>query len=303
MMIQTDALSKRYDDHLVVDALTLQIDKGQIFGLLGPNAAGKSTTIRMLAGIIKPSSGSAHIAGRDLFKDADAIKQKIGYVSQHFGLYAELTVLENIRFYAELYGIDDVQRIHHLLSKYEIEAFAHTRAGRLSGGYQRRLALVCALVHDPQLLFLDEPTAGIDPVTRKMIWDIFYALVSEGKTLFVTTHYMEEAERCTELAFLDHGKIIAKGSPKAVQDSLVDYDIYAFNGTFEHTMLESLEHEEDVVLINQFGKVLRIMVDHSLHVEQLKALMHPFVKDEIVLQKSRPNLEDVFIALTQGRKR
>jgi len=303
MMIETDALSKRYDDHLVVDALTLRIPKGEIFGLLGPNAAGKSTTIRMLAGIIEPSSGSARIAGGDLLKDAVSIKKKIGYVSQHFGLYAELTVLENIRFYAELYGVHDEQRILQLLKKYAIDAFSDAKAGSLSGGYQRRLALVCALVHDPQLLFLDEPTAGIDPVTRKRIWDIFYALVSEGKTLFVTTHYMEEAERCTEIAFLDRGKIIARGSPQAVQESLVDYDIYAFSAPFDHAMLTYLETQESVVLINQFGNVLRIMVHQTLHEARLRELMEPYVKGEIVLEKTHANLEDVFIALTQEKKR
>ena len=255
--------------------------------------------IRMLAGIIKPDSGSAEIAGLDLQKQSSRIKRAIGYVSQHFGLYAELSVTENIRFYASLYGRVDEKRVEHLLEKYEITLFRDTQAGALSGGYQRRLALVCALVHDPQLLFLDEPTAGIDPVTRKRIWDLFYDLVHEGKTLFVTTHYMEEAERCCKIAFINHGTIIAQGTPEAIQGSLTQYDIYAFHAAFNHTMLSFLNQRDDVVLINQFGNIIRIMVHKTLSEAQLKTLMQPYVDIDVTLQRTKANLEDVFIALTQ----
>lgn len=303
MIIQAQELSKAYTHAHVIGPLNIEISKGQIFGLLGPNAAGKSTTIRMLAGIIKPDSGSASLMGLDLLKKGSVIKRRIGYVSQHFGLYAELSVLENIRFYASLYDVVDEEKFEYLLQKYELQTYRNTKSGELSGGYQRRLSLVCAIAHDPELLFLDEPTAGIDPVTRKRIWDIFYTLVSEGKTLFVTTHYMEEAERCSEIAFLNHGKIIAKGSPKAIQNSLVDYDIYLFESTFEHTMLDFLNKQKEIVLINQFGNEIRIIILKSLHEDRLKALMKPYVGGEVTLKKTDANLEDVFIALTQEKQR
>jgi len=299
MIIRTQALSKTYNKDNIIGPLSVEIPEGQVFGLLGPNASGKSTTIRMLAGVIEPDSGSAQIADMDLSKQANAIKNKIGYVSQHFGLYAELSVLENIRFYASLYGIVDEMRFEHLLSKYELVLYRDVKAGKLSGGYQRRLSLVCALAHDPTLLFLDEPTAGIDPVTRKKIWDIFYTLVSEGKTLFVTTHYMEEAERCNEIAFLNRGKIISQGTPKSIQNSLLNYDIYSFKQAFEHSMLEVLNKHTDIVLINQFGYEVRIMTNKTFHEDPLKHLMQPYVEGEVVLSKTEANLEDVFIALTQ----
>jgi len=299
MIIQTRALIKDFGKERVIGPLNIEIQKGQIFGLLGPNAAGKSTTIRMLAGIIEPDSGSADIVGLDLRKDSSEIKSQIGYVSQHFGLYSELSVIENIRFYASLYDVTDEKRFEHLMQKYELDVYKDTKAGELSGGYQRRLSLVCALAHDPKLLFLDEPTAGIDPITRKRIWDIFYTLVSEGKTLFVTTHYMEEAERCSEIAFLNHGKVIARGTPEAIKKSLLDYDTYTFTQTFEHTMLEVLNQHDKIVLINQFGNEVRIMVHKTLHKDQLETLMNPYAKEQVLLNHAQANLEDVFIALTQ----
>ena len=203
--IETRNLSRRFGDSLAVDKLSLSINSGEIFGLLGPNAAGKSTTIRLLAGILRADSGKASILGYDLFEQTELIKQHIGYVAQQFSLYPDLTVIENIAFYAGLYGVDDSGRLQELLDIYNLNQFKDKSAGLLSGGYKRRLAIACATAHDPELIFLDEPTAGIDPLSRKELWDLFYALSTDGKTLFVTTHYMEEAERCNRLAFLSHG--------------------------------------------------------------------------------------------------
>lgn len=303
MMIQTQQLTKTYNDHPVIDELTLEVREGEIFGLLGPNAAGKSTTIRMLADIVRPDSGSVYIDKEELGKNTDLIKKQIGYLSQHFGLYAELSVRENIRFYADIYGVRDDARLLYLLEKYGLSSFADTRSEKLSGGYQRRLALACALVHDPKLLFLDEPTAGIDPVTRKRIWDIFYDLRSEGKTLFVTTHYMEEAERCSMLAFMNHGKIIAQGTPTAIQNSLHGHNVYACSSSFDQQMLKALDQHQDIVLTNQLGKTLHIMTRNALQEDQLKSLMQPYIDGEFLLQKTQANLEEVFIALTQEKER
>lgn len=174
--IETRNLTKRFGDLVAVDQLDLSINSGEIFGLLGPNAAGKSTTIRLLAGILRPSSGEANILGLDLISQAEVIKRHIGYVAQSFALYPDLTVYENITFYGGLYGINDNARFNELLSLYDLNPFRNKKSGLLSGGYKRRLAIACATAHDPELIFLDEPTAGIDPVTRKGLWDIFYSL-------------------------------------------------------------------------------------------------------------------------------
>ena len=221
-MIQATNLSKQFNGTTVVNAVSLNVDKGKIFGLLGPNAAGKTTIIRMLCGIIKSDGGEVTINGMGV----EQAKTDFGYVAQHFGQYEELSVWENLKFYASMYDVTDEPHLLLLLDRYGLTAFKNKRAGLLSGGYQRRLALVCALAHDPKVLFLDEPTAGIDPVTRKLLWDDFYQLSTEGKTLFVTTHYMEEAQRCHQLAFLSSGQIVAEGSPITIKNALGDVRVF-----------------------------------------------------------------------------
>ncbi len=302
-MIDAVGLTKIYDTQKVVDDLTLHIPKGEIFGLLGPNGAGKSTTIRMLCSIIKADEGEAKIAGLDLFREQNEIKKRIGYMSQNFGLYAELSVLENVRFYASLYAIKDEDFIQELLQTYHLDHYKSYKAGKLSGGYKRRLSLVCALVHNPEILFLDEPTAGIDPVTRKELWDLFFKLSAEGKTLFVTTHYMEEAQRCHRVAFLNHGKLVSVGNPRTLKDRLPDTLAYIYEGDFELEMIDFLKHLNGVVLVNQFGKTVKILVDGRLDKSQLQALIQPFVKKEPLLNKTSITLEDVFIVMTQDVSR
>ena len=301
-MITLDSISKKFSNNLVVNSLSLEIKKGEIFGLLGPNAAGKTTTIRMLCGLLKPSSGSASIAGISLAENSDELKHKIGYVAQYFGLYDELSVMDNLLFYASLYGESDESKLQSLLEKYKILEFKDARAGSLSGGYKRRLSLCCALCHDPEVLFLDEPTAGIDPSTRKELWDIFYELSQEGKTLFVTTHYMEEAQRCNKIAFLSKGIIVSEGSPTEVENSLNDFSIYKNTQNFNFDLVKNLRKNENVHLVNQFGDELRIIVKKEFSKESLSALMSKFMREDVVLQDAKANLEDVFIALTQEAK-
>ena len=197
-VIRAHAVSKAFGTRNAVDSVSLSVTAGEIFGLLGPNAAGKTTLIRMLCGIIPVDGGSVSIDGQHI---AHA-KSRFGYVAQHFGQYEELSVAENLAFYASMYGVTDRDALAVLLERYGLTGFAEAPAGQLSGGYKRRLALACALAHVPAVVFLDKPTAGIDPVTRKLLWDEFYALSSAGKTLFVTTHYMEEAQRCCRQAAL-----------------------------------------------------------------------------------------------------
>ncbi len=301
-MINITKLTKIYNSKKVVNELTLEIPKGEIFGLLGPNGAGKSTAIRMLCSIIKPDAGEARIAGFDLFKQQKEIKKNIGYMSQNFGLYAKLSVIENIRFYATLYGVNDEKKIKKLIKTYQIDQYKDYKAGELSGGYKRRLSLVCALIHDPKILFLDEPTAGIDPVTRKELWDLFFQLSAEGKTLFVTTHYMEEAQRCNRVAFLNHGKMVTIGDPKRVKNSLTDTTAYTYEGDFDLKMISLLKASKGVVLVNQFGDIVKILIDKQIDKIELQKIMKPFIKEEFVLKSAEINLEDVFIVMTQKKR-
>ena len=301
-MIELHAVSKIFGDTPVVDNISLHVKKGEIFGLLGPNAAGKTTTIRLLCNLLSISSGTATVAGLDLVKNREALKHKIGYVAQYFGLYDELSVFDNLKFYTSLYGRVDEEKLTALLKKYKIDEFKDAKAGSLSGGYKRRLSLCCALSHEPEVIFLDEPTAGIDPVTRKALWDIFYELSQEGKTLFVTTHYMEEAQRCSKIAFLNRGKIVIEGSPSEVENSLSSFIVYRLTQRFKYELLKILEKNGSVHLVNQFGDELRIMVQKEFTQESLELLISPYVDERVVLELSRANLEDVFIALTQERE-
>ena len=221
-VIVLDNLSKSFGDVHAVQGLSLTIAPGTIFGFLGANGAGKTTTIRMLCGLTRPSAGNATIAGTDVWKDRERVRTKFGYVPQRFSLYRDLTVLENFRFFGGAYrvpGTELEQRIERLLRLSDLEEKVTAAAGSLSGGMRQLLAIGCALVHDPPLLFFDEPTAGLDPVHRQHIWNLLYDLSNEGKTIFVTTHYMDEVERCTEVGFIESGRLLAKASPRALKSS------------------------------------------------------------------------------------
>lgn len=298
--IEIKNLTRLFGDFVAVDKLNLSINSGEIFGLLGPNAAGKSTTIRLLAGILQPDSGNACILGYDLFEQAELIKQHIGYVAQQFSLYPDLTVYENITFYAGLYGVDDNSRLHELLGLYGLTKFKNKSAGLLSGGYKRRLAIACATAHDPELILLDEPTAGIDPVTRKELWDLFYLLSTNGKTLFVTTHYMEEAERCNRLAFLNHGKLVAQGTPVEIRSSLKGQRVYSCQIPHDPTLTRALIEMPGIQLVNQFGSELRIITDASVTPDQLQTLIAENYDSPFHLQAVTPSIEDAFISLTSN---
>ena len=298
-MININILKKSYHHKKVLDIKDLNIKKGIIFGLLGPNGAGKTTAIKALCTLITPTNADVTISSLNLLKNKQKIKNKIGYVAQSFSLYSELSVIENIRFYGGLYGIEDEKHFEKLLTMCNIEEFKDTPAETLSGGYKRRLALACALVHNPEIIFLDEPTAGIDPLTRKYLWDIFYNLSQEGKTLFVTTHYMEEAERCHKLAFLNHGKIIAKGSVSELKNSLDDYDLYSFKGDFTHGLVEELEKLDSIYFVNQFGLELRLIIKKNTNLDSITASISKYSKESVHINKTTAELEDVFLALTK----
>jgi ABC-2 type transport system ATP-binding protein len=217
--IVTHGLRKTFGNLVAVDALDLTVKRGEVFGLLGPNGSGKTTTIRMLCGLLEPTSGEATVAGFSVSRDPERIRRAIGYMSQKFGLYEDLTVRENLEFYSSLYGLWGGElrtRIEEQLDGLKLRARSDQRVGTLSGGWKQRVALACATSHRPQILFLDEPTAGVDPAARRLFWEIIYALTGAGTTVLVTTHYMDEAERCARLAFMSRGRLFAIGTREEI---------------------------------------------------------------------------------------
>ena len=295
-MIEAQQISKRFKTVLAVNDVSLCVEKGQIFGLLGPNAAGKTTLIRILCGIIEADQGQVLINGLSSQK----AKPFFGYVAQYFSQYEGLTVWENLEFYAQMYAVTDTQRLNYLLQRYDLAQFKDLLAGSLSGGYKRRLALACALAHDPLVLFLDEPTAGIDPVTRKLLWDDFYQLSAEGKTLFVTTHYMEEAQRCHQLAFISAGSLVANGSPNDMKQALGDNRVYTTKLAYKPEVQTALQQHSGIILVNQFGNELRIVATPEVNKIELENTIASIVRHIIELDETQPNLEDAFIVLTQN---
>jgi ABC-2 type transport system ATP-binding protein len=300
------SLVKRFGDFVAVDRINLEVRKGEVFGFIGPNGAGKSTTIRMLCGLLKPTSGRAMVAGFDVSKNPEAVRQNIGYMSQKFSLYNDLTVIENIRLFAGLYSVPQKflqARIEWALSMANLKGQENLITGTLPGGWKQRLALGCAVLHKPPVIFLDEPTSGVDPITRRQFWDLIHQMAEEGVTVFVTTHYMEEAEYCNRLALIFRGRIVALGTPTELKRDSMKGELLLVECAQLGDAVEALQSAPGVMDAAVFGNALHLVVeDAALAVP----LLEKFLADRKIavsrMEKIRPSLEDVFVSLTTGRE-
>ena len=304
-MIQCDRLTRRFGHFTAVDHVSFKVEKGSIFGFLGPNGSGKSTVIRMLCGLLEPSDGTARISGFDVATQTEQIKNLIGYMSQNFSLYDELTVRENLMFYGRLYGLGGAalaEKREELIKLTHLEPYLQRRAGLLSGGWRQRLAMACSLMHHPTVLFLDEPTAGIDPVARRELWDLLFEFSSQGMTLFVTTHYMDEAERCSHVGYIYMSKLVVCGEPDELKQLPV---VNPPNTTrreinCEHVTvgLQALRRLPGVRTATVFGQSMHLLVDKTVSEDSLRAELKKAGILQADIRPIAPSLEDVFVALT-----
>ena len=302
--IATRNLSRRFGAVKAVDELNLQIPEAQIYGFLGPNGSGKSTTFRMLCGLLKPSEGEVDVLGHHLPRDAERIRGLIGYMTQQFSLYRDLTVLENLRFMGQIQGLSRRERrdrISHSLKAYRLERYRKRRAEHLSGGERQRLALAAALIHRPPLLLLDEPTSAVDPQTRRDFWDTLFELISHGTTILVSTHYMDEAERCHRLAILDRGRLVCEGEPLDLMRN-IDATVIEVTGPDLMALRETLAGTRGVWNLTQLGSRLHVLLDPSTEnpVALIEAaLARSGLQSQVAVAEA--GLEDVFVAAT-GRR-
>jgi len=302
--VEVENLVKRFGSFTAVDRISFSTRIGEVFGLLGPNGSGKSTTIRILCGLLHPSSGRASVAGYDVVASPEQIRRNIGYMSQKFSLYADLTVLENLRFFAGMYGVaSDIvkDRIGWALEMAGLRGRESSLTGTLSGGWKQRLALGCAVLHRPPILFLDEPTSGVDPLSRRLFWELIQRMSDEGVTVFVTTHYMDEAVYCNRLALMDRGELIALGTPTELRRDSIEGSLLLLECDRIGDALERVRRIEGVHDAAVFGNALHLVVSN---LEVGIAIRAALEADGIVvarLEPIRPSLEDAFVALTARR--
>ncbi|MEI6350596.1 MAG: ABC transporter ATP-binding protein [Verrucomicrobiota bacterium] len=304
-MIECVGLTKRFGNFTAVDHVNFSVERGAIFGFLGPNGSGKSTVIRMLCGILQPTEGTARIGGRDVVEETDELKDSIGYMSQKFSLYDELTVDENLIFYGKLYGLRRGalrKRYDELVALTHLEPYLKRRAALLSGGWRQRLAMACALMHEPRVLFLDEPTAGIDPVARRELWDLLFEFSGRGMTLFVTTHYMDEAERCTNVGYIYLSKLIVCGVPDELKlmPEVNPPGTRRLDVTCEHVTagLQALRHRKGIETATIFGQSMHLLVENTVAETEIRGYLAEVGIRDADIRPISPSLEDVFVALT-----
>jgi ABC-2 type transport system ATP-binding protein len=301
-----EGLVKRFGDFMAVDGIDLTVDKGEVFGFLGPNGAGKSTTIRMLCGLLRPTAGRARVAGYDVSREAEAVRQHIGYMSQRFSLYNDLTVAENLRLFAGLYSVPRqtiVERMAWALEMSNLKGRENLLTGTLPGGWKQRLALGCAVLHRPPILFLDEPTSGVDPISRRQFWDLIHGMAEEGVTVFVTTHYMEEAEYCNRLALIFRGRIVALGTPTELKRDSMRGELLLVECQPLGEAVEALRAAPGVMDAAVFGNALHLVLQDA---DEAAPKIEQFLRGRGIeverIEKIAPTLEDVFVSLTTGQQ-
>ena len=304
--ISATGLTRKFGSLIAVNEVDLEIPAGTIYGFLGPNGSGKSTTIRMLCGLLTPSAGTATVLGMDTVKESEALKQHIGYMTQRFALFEDLTVRENLRFISEVYAIPRVKRrprVDQLLEEFSLVAQVKQRAGTLSGGQKQRLALAAATLHEPKILFLDEPTSAVDPQNRRDFWEKLFEMAERGTTILVSTHYMDEAARCHRLAILDEGVKVADGSPKALGENIA-YNVIEVVADNPNSARLSLADNPAFTSITQLGVRLRVLVPKQVPdaLEQVRSnLRQAQIRAEA--DQVFPDLEDIFMAVTEERRK
>lgn len=304
MAVAVQDLEKRFGNFVAVNRISFEVAKGEVFGFLGPNGAGKSTTIRMLCGILPPSGGTGTVGGFDIVLEAEKVKEHIGYMSQRFSLYEDLTVEQNIDFYSGIYRIDRAKRKERkewVIRMAGLENHRDVRAEFLAGGFRQRLALGCAILHEPPILFLDEPTSGVDPISRRRFWDTIYELASKGTTVFVTTHYMDEAEYCDRLALIYRGELIAVGSPRELKGEFMREQVLEVACQSPQRAMETLDGMAGLKEVALFGKGLHVIADDADAARRTieTALGEACTRVEII----SASLEDVFVSLVEAMDR
>jgi len=308
-VVSAQGLTKRFGDFTAVDHVNFEVRRGEIFGFLGPNGSGKTTTIRMALGLLVPSEGEIEILGMKVDGDTSKIRPRVGYMSQRFSLYNDLSVLQNLQFYGKAYGLDNSElktRIQETLELSDLVGREHTKTKDLSGGWRQRLALGAAILHRPELLFLDEPTAGVDPLSRRAFWDLLYHQTAQGVTVFVTTHYMDEAEHCHRLAFIQRGRISAYGSPAQIKEEVMgSYQVLELATSDASAAVKVLRdaQENDQLAIDKvelYGALVHVFTHNSQkHQRKIKKLLEAAEIDLDSTAIIEPSLEDVFIASMQ----
>ncbi|QDT95357.1 ABC transporter permease [Gimesia aquarii] len=307
-VIQIDELTRDFGSLRAVDHVSFEVQRGSIFGLLGPNGSGKSTIIRMLCGVLEPTEGSAHVLGYNVSRDAELIKRHIGYMSQKFSLYSDLSVQENIEFYGRIYGLDSeklTQRFQEIIELTSLGDRLDQLAGNLSGGWKQRLALGCALIHEPEVVFLDEPTAGIDPVARRDLWDLLFELAGQGVTLFVTTHYMDEAERCSDVGYIYDARLIVCGKPDELKQlprvtplGTARWEIETAHPATKLTTFREMDGVRDATL---FGQTIHVLASQQLSEADFISCI-PDQQEAVQVRPITPSLEDVFVTLSRAEE-
>jgi ABC-2 type transport system ATP-binding protein len=300
--VEVEDLVKRFGSFIAVDHVTFQARAGEVFGFLGPNGSGKSTTIRILCGLLHPSSGIARVSGIDVAKNPETVRKNIGYMSQKFSLYNDLTVAENLRFFAGLYGVKGEklkQRIAWALRMAGLEGRESSMTATLPGGWKQRLALGCAVMHRPSVVFLDEPTSGVDPVSRRQFWELIHQMSADGVTVFVTTHYMDEAEYCNRLALMFRGKLIAFGTPLELKRNSMKGDLVLLECESLGRAIEIIRQIDEVREAAVFGNALHlVMRETAVPIDPLRQRLEQHGIKVSRLERIRPSLEDAFVALT-----